>query len=77
MTTKLEQSVFRKLVAMFRPYHGKKFLHHDGETTICGPNDRSLFGFDTKFPREWLIEDFDFTESEADWLIGAVKESEK
>lgn len=44
---------------------------------ICGPNDRSLVGFDTYFLKEWLMEDYDFTDEEADWFIDKVKELHK
>jgi hypothetical protein len=70
----LAAAVLEKLVGMFRPYSGDEFLDHPGSEIICGPNDRALVGFDTNFPKEWLMTDFDFTEEEADWLIRAVRE---
>lgn len=61
-------SAVEKIIGMFRP--GGKFL---GFTeVICGPNDRAAFGYDTYFPKKWLIEDYNFTEEEADWFIGKV-----
>lgn len=73
--TLMQEAVFRKLIAMFRPYDGSRFLDFDGATTIHGPNDRAMIGFDTHFPKEWLIEDHGFTAEEADWLIAAVHRS--
>ena len=72
MSTKLEESVLRKLVGMFSPSEGD-FLNHKEEEVICGPNDRSLIGFNTYFPKESLMEDYGFTAREADWLINAVR----
>jgi hypothetical protein len=66
-------SVLQKLVAMFRPYDGDAFLEFEASDVICGPNDRALFGTDTNFPKAWLVEDFDFTDEEATWLIDAVR----
>ena len=73
MAEGLEFSVLDKLIKMFRPYDGDKFLDHSGAETICGPNDRAMTGFDTNFPKAWLIEDYDFSPTEADWLIAEVK----
>jgi hypothetical protein len=69
----LQRAVLGKLVGMFSPYPGKVFLDHPGSETICGPNDRAVTGFDTNFPKQWLMDDFDFTEEEADWLIREVR----
>ncbi|MET4197306.1 hypothetical protein ABIA95_000152 [Bradyrhizobium sp. LA8.1] len=67
-------AVLEKMIKMFTPYSKDRFLDYDGEKTICGPNDRAMMGFDTNFPKEWLIEDFDFSDEEADWLISKVRE---
>jgi hypothetical protein len=63
-----------KLVRMFTPYPGSSFLNFRAADVIRGPNDRSMFGFDTNFPKEWLVEDFGFSTEEADWLVARVKE---
>ena len=73
----IEISVLRKLVAMFSPHGPGQFLGFPGEDVINGPNDRAMFGFDNRFPKQWLIEDFDFTPEEADWLVKAVHEQAK
>lgn len=70
----LEKCVLAKLVRMFRPHEGK-FLGHD--EVIDGPNDRSIVGFENSFPKQWLMEDFGFTEDEAAWLIAAVRKAAK
>ena len=67
----IEKSVLTKLVAMFRPATNR-FLGHEPDEVIHGPNDRAMIGFDTHFLPEWLCEDFDFTRDEADWLISRV-----
>ena len=69
----LHNSVFEKLIGMFRPYEGDRFLDFNGAEVICGPDDRSLFGSETNFPKQWLIEDFGFTSEEADYLIARVR----
>ena len=63
--------VYKKIIAMFRPHDGE-FLGFKGEEVIQGPNDRAMFGFDTNFPLEWLVEDYGFTEEEARWFISEV-----
>ncbi len=65
--------IFDKLVGMFRPYNDGEFVIEDGPG-IMGPDDRAMIGCTTYFPKKWLVEDFDFTEEEAGWLIEAVKE---
>ena len=35
--------------------------------------DRGMFGFDSYYTKEWLIEDFEFTQEEVDWLFAEVK----
>jgi hypothetical protein len=70
----LKLAVLEKLVGMFGPFEeGDKFLDYPASEVICGPNDRALIGFNQNFPKQWLMEDFDFTEEEADWLIRAVR----
>jgi hypothetical protein len=65
------QGKYEKIIAMFSPHEGK-FLDFKAEEVIQGPNDRALFGFDTNFPLEWLVEDYGFTEEEARWFISEV-----
>lgn len=67
-----ERAILGKLVRMFRPYDGDRFLDYPGSDTITGPSDRAMIGIDTYFPKEWLIEDYGFTDEEASWLISAV-----
>lgn len=68
-----KDAVLMKLLSMFRPYSGREFLDHDGKDVICGPNDRSMFGLDTNFPKEWLVHDHGFTQEEADWFVREVQ----
>lgn len=68
-----KEVILRKIVGMFRPYSGEKFLDYSGTEVVYGPNDRAMIGFDTHFPKDWLIEDFGFTDEEADWFIEQVR----
>lgn len=72
-----ESKVLKKVVAMFRPNGREKFLDFKGSEVICGPNDRGAMGFDTYFPKQWLMEDFGFTPAEADWFIDQVKKASR
>jgi len=67
-----KEKMLEKIIAMFSPYYGDKFLDFDGKETIVGPNDRAMCGFDNNFPKQWLVEDYDFTDEEADWFISEV-----
>lgn len=69
----MEQKVLEKLIGMFRACD-RSFLNFPANEVIRGPNDRSLVGFDNYFPKQWLVEDYDFTEEEAVWLISKVQE---
>lgn len=69
----LNVSAVEKIIKMFTLAE-KDFLSFSKEDVINGPNDRSVIGFDNHFPKEWLIEDFGFTEEEADWFVEKVKE---
>lgn len=71
--SEIETTIFQKVLAMFRPYSGAQFLSFDGADVICGPNDRAMIGYDTHFPKQWLIEDHGFTAAEADWFVQAVQ----
>ena len=71
----MEEQVLNKIVGMFRPCVSEQFLDYDGREVICGPNDRAMIGFDTYFPKEWLVEDYGFTPDEADWLISRVNKA--
>lgn len=71
-----KEILFSKVIGMFRPCRDK-FLSFPPEDVVCGPNDRAIFGGDTYFPIEWLIEDFDFTEEEAREFIKLVLEHDK
>lgn len=62
-----------KIIRMFRP-RDRDFGPYKADEVICGPNDRALFGFDTNFPIDWLVEDYDFTKEEAEWFISKVNE---
>lgn len=62
-----------KIIRMFYPCTSE-FLDFQKEEVICGPNDRAVFGFDTNFPLQWLVEDFGFTQEEAEWFIRKVQE---
>jgi hypothetical protein len=66
----LERAVFEKLLGMFR--QARRFLDFPEGEVIHGPNDRALFGFETHFPKQWLVEDFGFTPEEAEWLVSRV-----
>ncbi|MDE2105643.1 MAG: hypothetical protein KGL39_50920 [Patescibacteria group bacterium] len=68
MTQADKETLLLKICAMFRP------SERDPATdVICGPNDRVLIGFDTYFPKAEIIEDYGFTEQEADWFVETVK----
>jgi hypothetical protein len=71
----MNEKLFLKIVGMFRPYGDKDFLSFKGEDTICGPNDRAMYGFDTNFPKEWLVTDYGFTNEEADEFVELVKKA--
>ena len=62
-----------KIIKMFQPHGEGKFLGFDGSDVICGPNDRAMIGYDTFFPKQWLVQDHGFTEEEADWFVAEVK----
>lgn len=64
-------NAIEKIIGMFRPCD-RDFLDLKKEETICGPNDRAVYGYDNYFPKKWLIEDFKFTDSEANWFIEQV-----
>ena len=63
--------VYEKIIKMFSPCK-RGFLDYGADEVIQGPNDRAIFGFDTYFPIEWLVADYDFTEEEARWFIAEV-----
>lgn len=67
-----KELVYQKIIAMFRPYDGGKFLDFPSEEVIIGPNDRAFFGYDNHFPIEWLVEDYGFTNEEATWFVNRV-----
>lgn len=67
-----KEAMLDKMVGMFSPYDGDTFLKFLGAETIRGPDDRSTIGFTNHFPKKWLMEDFNFTSDEADWLISQV-----
>ena len=72
------ERLLNKIVGMFRSYsNGDHFLNYDSSDVVCGPNDRSMFGFDTIFPIEWLVEDFGFTKEEARAFIDMVHLKDK
>jgi hypothetical protein len=68
-----DRALLTKIIRMFSPHGPGTFLDFDGSDVIHGPNDRSIIGFDTNFPKAWLIEDYDFTPEEADWFVAEVK----
>lgn len=69
----LNIGAIEKIIKMFT-LADKDFLSFSKEDVINGPNDRSAIGFDNHFPKKWLIEDFSFTEEEAQWFIEKVKQ---
>lgn len=69
--TDLDKSTLHKVVGMFRPATAD-FFDFSKEGVVCGPNDRAMFGFDTYFPIEWLVKDFNFTEEEAKHFVNLV-----
>lgn len=73
----LNENAVIKIIKMFRPYGDGNFLNFNGKETICSPSDRAMIGYDNNFPKQWLIEDWDFTDDEADWFIGKVNELSK
>ncbi len=72
-----KEQLLSKIVGMFRSYAGDSFLNYNSSDVICGPNDRALYGFDTIFPIEWLVEDFGFTKEEARTFIDMVHLKDK
>ena len=66
--------LLKKIVSMFRPAT-QNFLGFKAGNCIHGPNDRGTFGFENTFPTEWLVEDFGFTEEEAEQFVRLVHES--
>jgi len=70
----MDENVINKIIKMFRPYNGQQFINFEGKSVICGPDDRAVIGCTTHFPKEWLIDDFDFTSEQADWFINKVNE---
>jgi len=73
-----KEQLLNKIVGMFRSYsNGDYFLNYDSSDVICGPNDRAMFGFDTNFPIEWLVEDFGFTKEEARAFVDMVHLKDK
>lgn len=72
----IESSAVKKIISMFSPCD-YSFLEFGKEEVIQGPNDRAMFGYDTFFPVEWLVEDYGFTEEEARWFIAQVNECHK
>lgn len=74
----VDKDVFlKKLIAMFRSYPHESFLGYAGSETICGPNDGALIGFDTNFPKAWLVREFGFSPEEADFFVKAVHSQEQ
>ena len=71
-----KEALLAKIAAMFRPRDGN-FLDYKARDVICGPNDRAMFGADTNFPKEWLVEDFDFTAEEADFFVSMVRAADR
>lgn len=72
----LEKAVLKKLIGMFSPSDFSPCIGHAPSDVICGPNDRAVIGFQTYFPKKWLMEDYGFTAEEVDFLFRAVKQSE-
>jgi hypothetical protein len=80
LTTEQKLSLLDKLVGMFQPYDndGRPFMGvHAQHDVITGPADRAVVGFDTHFPVTWLVEDYNFTDHEARWLVDAVHARDK
>lgn len=62
-----------KIIKMFRPAD-RGLGPHEANEMIQGPNDRALIGYETFFPKDWLIEDYGFTEEEAKEFMKLVNE---
>lgn len=68
----IETSLVKKIIRMFRPAeHG--LGPYSASELIQGPNDRAIIGYDTFFCKEWLVEDYNFTEEEAELFIELVR----
>ena len=67
----MNEALFINIIKMFSPAE-RDFLNFQKSEVIQGPNDRSMFGFDTFFPIKWLVEDFAFSEEEAKEFIKLV-----
>lgn len=66
-----KEDLYKKIIKMFRP-SPCGLGPYEANELIQGPNDRAIIGCDTFFPKEWLIEDYNFTEEEADAFFDLV-----